>query len=172
VFGGWPLVADLNDDGSLETLWTSSSMIIVFVHREGRAYILWRTEPNDGATGYPAIGDTNGDGRLEIGLPGFQDGFRCLDAATGEILWTVPPQGGSASNCVAVDINGDGVEEFLYTNGCRLLAVAQRPGVEDAIVWQIDLPASVQNIAIADVDGDNQIEILAGSSDGILYCVR
>ena len=172
VFGGLPLVADLDGDGALETLSTSSSMILAFAHREGRAEILWRTEPNDGASGFPAIGDTDGDGHLEIGLPGFKDGFRCLDAATGKVLWTVPPQGSGASNCIAVDINGDGVEEFLYANGNRLMAVAWRPGVEDAIIWQTDLPAPIQNIAVADVDGDDEIEILAGGSDGILYCVE
>ncbi|MBC8228459.1 VCBS repeat-containing protein [bacterium] len=59
VIGGWPLVADLNGDGILETLWTSSSIILAFAHCKGRAELLWRTEPNDGATGLPAIGDTN-----------------------------------------------------------------------------------------------------------------
>ncbi|MBC8228458.1 VCBS repeat-containing protein [bacterium] len=108
---------------------------------------------------------------MEIGLPGFQDGFRCIDAATGEILWTVPSQGSGASNCVAVDINGDGMEEFIYANGSQLLAVAQRTGIKQAIVWQIDLPVSVQNIVVADVDGDGEAEILAGGSDGVLYCI-
>lgn len=172
VIGGHPLAADLNGDGTLETIWTSPSIILAFARREGRAELLWRTEPNDGATGLPAIGDTDGDGRLEIGLPGFQDGFRSLDAATGEVLWTVPSQGNGASNCIAVDINGDGMEEFLYANGSCLLAVAQRPGVEDAIVWQIDMPAPVQNIVAADVDGDGKAEILVGGSDGVLYCVE
>ena len=199
VIGGWPLVADLNGDGALETLWTSASIILAFATREGRADLLWRTEPNDGATGFPAIGDIDGDGRLEIGLPGFQDGFRCLDAATGEVRWTVPSQDSGASNCVAVDINGDGLEEFLYANGCHLLAVAQpslsrtgvylslsrvgvyphegqirerqRPNLEGTIVWELAMPAPVRNLAVADVDGDGKAEILAGGSDGVLYCV-
>ncbi len=113
-------------------------MLLVFAHREGRAELLWRTEPNDGASGLPAIGDADGDGQLEIGVPGCRDGFRCLDAATGKVLWSVPPQGVGASNCVAADINGDGLEEFLYANGSRLLAVAKRPGVSDAIIWQLE----------------------------------
>jgi len=171
VIGGCPLAADLNGDGVPETLWTSPSIILAFAHRDGHAFLLWRTEPDDGATGLPAIGDTNGNGQLEIGLPGFKDGFRCLDAATGEVLWMVPSQGSGASNCIAVDINGDGLEEFIYANGCHLLAVAQRSGLKNAIVWEIALPASVQNIVVADVDGDGKAEILAGGSDGVLYCV-
>ena len=172
VIGGCPLVADLNGDGILETLWTSPSIILAFAHCEGRAELLWRTEPNDGAKELPAIGDTDGDGRLGIGLPGFQDGFRCIDAATGKILWTIPSQDGGTTNCIAVDINGDGLEEFVYADGSRLLAVAQRSGSEQAIIWEINLPASVQNIVVADVDGDGDAEILAGGSDGVLYCIE
>lgn len=171
VIGGTPLVADLNGDGQPETLWTSPSIILAWTLRQGRAALLWRTEPNDGATGQPAWGDTDGDGRKEIGLPGCSDGFRCLDPATGRTLWTIPPQGQGASNCIAADLNGDGLEEFLYANGSRLLAVAQRPGADSPILWQIDLPALIPNVVVADVDGDGWGEILASGSDGILYGV-
>jgi hypothetical protein len=171
VIGGYPLVADLNGDGKPETLWTSQPIIIAFFHEGIKTDILWRTEPNDGATGLPALGDTDGDGQLEIGLPGFKDGFRCLDPATGQILWTVSPQGDGASNCVSADINGDGIEEFIYANGAKLLAVAKRDD-EVMIFWQIDLPASIQNIVIDDIDGDGNAEILAGGRDGVLYCIK
>lgn len=172
VIGGTPLVADLNGDGQPETLWTSTSILLAWTQREGRAALLWRTEPTDGATGQPALGDTDGDGRREIGLPGFSDGFRCLDPATGQRLWTVPPQGDGASNCVAADLDGDGIEEFLYANGSRLLAVARRPGADNPILWQIDLPATIRDVVVADLDGDGFAEILAGGSDGVLYGIR
>ncbi len=171
VIGGTPLVADLNDDGKLETLWTSSPIIIAFVHDGIATDILWRTEPNDGATGLPALGDTDGDGELEIGLPGFNDGFRCLDPATGKVLWAVPPHGQGASNCVSADINGDGIDEFIYTNGQKLLSVARRDG-EVKVFWQIELPACIQNIVVDDVDDDGNAEILAGGNDGVLYCIK
>lgn len=171
VFGGTPLAADLNSDDRLEALLVAPSMILAFTNQENDAEILWRTEADDGATGTPAIGDTDGDGRLEIGLPGFKDGFRCLDAATGKILWTVPSQDSGVSNCIAVDINGDGIEEFLYANVNRLIAVAQRDG-GDPIIWEMALPTQIQNIAVADVDNDGNVEILAGGNDGMLYCIK
>ncbi|MEK7399166.1 MAG: VCBS repeat-containing protein, partial [Candidatus Poribacteria bacterium] len=171
VIGGSPLVADFNNDGKPETLWASSPIIIAFFHDGIKTDILWRTEPNDGATGLPAFGDTDGDGRCEIGLPGFKDGFRCIDPATGQTLWNVPQQGDGSSNCVAVDINGDGIEEFVFANGSKLLAVAKRNSA-DPILWQIDLPSAIQNIVIDDIDGDDRAEILAGGRDGILYCIK
>jgi len=171
VIGGTPLVADLNGDGKPETLWTSSPIIIAFVHDGMKTDILWRTEPNDGAVGLPALGDADGNGKFEIGLPGFNDGFRCLDPETGQVLWAVPPHGQGASNCVSADINGDGIDEFIYANGSTLLAVAKRNG-EVKIFWQIELPASIQNIIIDDVDDDGNAEILVGGSDGVLYCIK
>jgi hypothetical protein len=171
VIGGTPSIADLNSDRKPETLWTSPSIIIAFAHQGIKTDILWRTEPNDGAVGLPALGDTDNDGRLEIGLPGFKDGFRCLDPATGQTLWNVPQQGEGASNCVAVDINGDGIEEFIYANGSKLLAVAKRQD-DNLILWQIDLPASIQNIVVDDIDNDGKAEILAGGRDGVLYCIE
>jgi outer membrane protein assembly factor BamB len=171
VIGGTPLIADFNADGKPETLWTSPSIIIAFTHQGIKTDILWRTEPNDGAVGLPALGDTDNDGLLEIGLPGFKDGFRCLDPATGQTLWNVPQQGEGASNCVAVDINGDGIEEFVYANGSKLLAVAKRQN-DNLILWQIDLPASIQNIVVDDIDNDGKAEILAGGRDGVLYCIE
>jgi hypothetical protein len=171
VIGGSPLVADFNNDGKPETLWASSPIIIAFFHDGIKTDILWRTEPNDGATGLPAFGDTDGDGRCEIGLPGFKDGFRCIDPATGQMLWNVPQQGDGSSNCVAVDINGDGIEEFVFANGSKLFAVAKRNNA-DPILWQIDLPSAIQNIVIDDIDGDGRAEILAGGRDGILYCIK
>lgn len=170
VIGGTPLIADLNGDGKPETLWASQSIIIAFVHQGIKTDILWRTEPNDGAVGLPALGDTDGDGHLEIGLPGFKDGFRCLDPKTGQMLWDVSSQGDGASNCVAVDINGDGIEEFVYANGSKILAVAKRQD-DNFILWQIDLPVFIQNIIVDDIDGDGNAEILAGGRDGMLYCI-
>jgi hypothetical protein len=170
VIGGSPLIADFNNDGKPETLWASSPIIIAFFHDGIKTDILWRTEPNDGASGLPAFGDTDGDGRCEIGLPGFKDGFRCIDPMTGQTLWNVPQQGEGSSNCVAVDINGDGIEEFVFANGAKLLAVAKRNSA-DPILWQIDLPSAIQNIVIDDIDGDGKAEILAGGRDGVLYCV-
>ncbi|MFB3106192.1 MAG: FG-GAP repeat domain-containing protein, partial [Pseudomonadales bacterium] len=168
VFSGQPLVADLDGDGQPETLWTSPSMIIAFAHRNGRAEILWRTEPNDGTNALPAIGDVDGDGHFEIGVPGCQDGFRCLDGATGTVQWTIPSRGDRTSNCVAVDIDSDGIEEFIYADGSKLLAT----GREGRIKWEFDLPVPIEYIVVADVDDDENAEILVSGSNGVVYCVE
>ena len=164
LIGGKILVADLDDDGVKETLVTHPGMLIVFKHHDQRNWIVWRTEPGDGITILPAIADTDGDGVFELGLPGCRDGFRCVDPKTGRVLWNMV--GSASSNCVACDIDSDGREEFLYADGELLRAV--RNG---KVVWEVNLPANITQLAIADVDGDGTSEILAGAEDGKMYCI-
>ena len=73
---------------------------------------------------------------------------------------------------MTADINGDGIEEFIYGNGTQLRAVAKRPDQESPIIWQIDLPSTVDHLVVADVDGDAVSEILVGAGDGKLYCIK
>ena len=167
VMSGTPMVVN-----SEITLLTHPSMILAFQNRSDQTSILWRTEPDDGVNGFPSIGDVDGDGQIEIGLPGCSDGFRCVDLRTGEIKWTVTNSGHQVSNCVTADINGDGIEEFIYGNGTQLRAVAKRPDQESPIIWQIDLPSTVDHLVVADVDGDAVSEILVGAGDGRLYCIK
>ncbi len=76
------------------------------------------------------------------------------------------------SNCVTTDINHDGIEEFIYGSGTQLKAVARRPDQDSLIVWQIDLPCIIDQVVVADVDGDAMAEILVGGRDGKLYCIK
>ena len=164
LIGGRLMIADLDGDGANESLVTHAEMVLAYKHGGGRCHVMWRTETGDGVTCLPALADTNGDGVLKLGLAGCRDGFRCVDPRTGKVLWTVA--GGASSNCVACDVDGDGLEEFLYADGKMLKAVGN-----GKIVWEISLPAGVTQLAVADVDGDSASEVLAGADDGKMYCI-
>jgi len=169
----YPLICDIDNDGQLETICCHRDMVLAFGHHTGRPSILWHTDRDDGAAGIPAVGDVNHDGMLELGLPGCRDGFRCLHATTGKVLWTVPrrSRGDSFSNCACADIDNDGRREFVYADGSVLLAVGAPKARADPILWQIDVGANVEVIAVADADGDGFCEILVACEDGNLYCI-
>ena len=165
LIGGRLMVADLDGDGARESLVTHAEMVLAYRHREGRCQMMWRTESGDGASCLPAMADTDGDGVLKLGLAGCRDGFRCVESKTGRVLWTIA--GGASSNCVACDIDGDGLEEFLYADGKLVKAVR-----DGRVTWEINLPTSVTQLAVADVYGDVASEVLAGADNGRLYCIN
>ncbi|MBS7615175.1 VCBS repeat-containing protein [Candidatus Bathyarchaeota archaeon] len=67
---------------------------------------------------------------------------------------------------MACDINGDGLEEFLFANAANVMAM--RNG---KVVWNISLPSVITQLALADADDDGFTEILAGAENGKLYCI-
>jgi outer membrane protein assembly factor BamB len=164
------LAADMNGDGVAEVLTATTSQLHLGKLGEGKLSTLWTAV---GGTTATALGDTDGDGRPELGVPGTEGGFLCLDVATGAALWSIPEAvaAARASNCVCGDVNGDGKEEFVFASGARLIAAARREGAASNILWQLDLPAIITEVVVADADGDGQAEILCGGINGVLYCV-
>lgn len=70
-----------------------------------------------------------------------------------------------------LDVDSDGLEEFLLPAGQELIAFNGRGG-KATEVWRLALPAPCREVVVADVDNDGLAEILAPCSDGYLYCVR
>jgi len=115
-----------------------------------------------------AFGDIDGDGRLELGMPHPQ-GFRCYDAATGELKWQLP-EPGTQTDVAAADIDDDGRDEFILGIGNRLVVLK---GEEDSgrVFWTLDLGSLATAPIVADIDGDGLAEILVGTADGHLNIV-
>ncbi len=172
VLPGWPayavpVVTDFDGDGEAEAFFPSQYtwglLDIDGAH-------IWNLEEGDLPSGLmPGIGDVDGDGKLEIGAP-FRDGFRCYDAATGELRWKIAVPGGPYAGILSADVDGDGSDEFLFAAGQRVVAVGASGG-SGRIVWEAEFPARVSEPSFADVDGDGLGEVLLTCADGNLYCL-
>jgi len=173
MWGAPCLAADLDGDGEPESLVAYRWCIVAFKPRPPcHLAAMWYTPAGDGANNpLPALADVNGDGKLELGVAGCNEGFRCMDAATGKALWSVPAKG-RASNTVGVDINDNGKEDFVFARGKRLMAVAQAEDGTGRIIWELEMPVKISQIAVADWDGDGKAEIIASGVDGKLYGIR
>jgi outer membrane protein assembly factor BamB len=171
-FGKWlaysePTVADLNGDRQLDVYLNSRSGArggYAAVQANGKP--LWAEFHNndEGSDGLGPVGDFDGDGKLEIGVPVVNGTLLCLNAEDGSHKWRIKTP--VTGDVVAADVNGDSIMELLFAGrDGKIHAVSGKDGHE---VWTLD--ASGQPI-VADVDGDGLVEVLAVGGDGIMRII-
>lgn len=168
--GGWlgygvPIIGPFLEDGKTGVMWTQGGYRRGMMTLQGDR--LWTFDYMDGYGGMPAIGDFNGDGKLE-GISNQKGKTTCYDMATGAIRWTSGDFIGTDGVCC--DINGDGRDEAIFGSGNNLLALNEIDGKPN-LVWSLPLKANLGPAAIADVDEDGKAEIVVMTRDGMLNVI-
>jgi hypothetical protein len=129
---------------------------------------------------HPAIGDFDGDGRIEIissadrtKQGGSNFVCRCYDAITGHREWELPLDVlGSSRSAMSADIDRDGGEEAIFTRGNTLYAVGTTDdGRSGKLRWKLAFPTTLGPPTVADANGDGRAQILVVCADGYVYCV-
>ncbi len=175
-------VGDLDGDGRQELICISYNAKVYIYNYLGQ---LMRSFDVHGATwGNVLIGDLDKDGRYEIvtplgsNIPGWSDGVSVWDD-TGKLIFTKDNILGSYSASIG-DINRDGYPEICFsslhyntTSGFEVVTVVDHKG-NDLPGWPRRVPGNVgsrSNIIIANVEGDDFPEIIAGYDNGdvIIY---
>jgi len=152
-------IDDINGDGSAELVVTTEGQPQVYLlDAEGRRLAEYRTPGTSGAFDYV---DLNSDGWGEV-VVGTQDGvqvFAASDQVVRRELWQSPRLGFMAALLVT-DLEGDGQGEVLSgsTEG-RVYILAD----EGRLLGEVDLEEPVWALGAGDVDGDAQLEIVAGT---------
>jgi outer membrane protein assembly factor BamB len=160
------MVADFNKDGIKELLWCGAYHFGL-TRLDGT--VLWYKL---GGAGMAGLGDIDGDGNLELGFAGWENGrgLCCFDAASGQEKWQWPIEGNPRAQVFSADINGDGRDEFIFAVGSTLYAV-NGTGILPNLAWKVSLPAAPGELSFADVDGDGKTEIIFIGDDSTLYCL-
>ena len=167
--------ADFNGDGlpDAAVLNTGSSSVTVFIADPVLGFkpgVTYDTGNGTGANGDLdiAVGDVNGDGKLDIVTVGFGgvhiltgngDGtFNAVSSASGSV---------SGQNIVVADLDGDGNADIAYTlkygsnNG---IAIQYGDGKGGFSVPSTFPPTGIStSIAVADVNGDGKLDLVAGN---------
>src|SRR6218665_909460 len=150
VVAGDGKVSLLDDDCSL--LWTRE--VYVTGHEQSAA----------GHGGPPNIADFDGDGQLEIGLPG--DWNYTVYGSDGGVKWSQSTQDYSSGRTASTtfDFEDDGHLEVVYADEVHLRIY---DGATGAVRWQVRNSSGTTHEypLVVDVDGDDAAEIIVVSNN-------
>ncbi len=173
-----PLIYDVNNDGKPEVIVASSCTPRTYCLSGIDGSIKWEASTR-GSDSPPVIGDINGDGNLEILHGQFLGYVICIDAKTGNVNWEILVQENTwiQTAPTLVDIDGDGVLDFLVATWClnkndtnRLYAYR---GYDRKIIWTYDLKGVVYHgTTVVDLDRDDELEVVIGDYSGTIYCLN
>jgi hypothetical protein len=129
--------------------------------------VWWRVDVgSDQVYRHGAIGDFDGDGRIEILVSHLDGSARCYAGATGALRWTLP-LGTRLADLAVCDIDGDGRAEAIGGGlDGRLYAIG-----DAAVDWALDLGCALGGVVIGDALGDGSPALLVAGGDGFLRCL-
>ena len=168
---GYPAIADLDGDSAPEIVVVSSGSVRV---QDAATGVVLASLPFPagitGAGGPPTIADFNGDGIPDFATAGGNGYmvFQYVPGAPGSInvLWTSTTKDTSSNRTGSsvFDFEGDGSAEVVYGDECYFRIYSGKDGTV-----LFETPSTSGTIheypVIADVDGDNNTEIVVVSND-------
>ncbi|MGA1873113.1 MAG: FG-GAP-like repeat-containing protein [Thermoplasmatota archaeon] len=163
-----PTIADLDDDGEPEVI--SCDMDTVYVY-SGTGGLKWSTPAGWYVASSPGIGDVNEDGILDILVGAYTGGLYAISGNSG-LLWKAETTEGVCDSSPAVyDLDGDGhLEAFVETEGgdASIYGISHLGEIE----WVNELGNGYSSPAIADVNNDGIVELVAGDWWGGAFCLN
>ncbi|TXT64884.1 MAG: putative Dolichyl-phosphate beta-D-mannosyltransferase [Promethearchaeota archaeon] len=119
----------------------------------------------------PALGDVDGDGKLEIILGSSDNTVYSLNGEDGSVNWTYSTDGPIISSPALGDVDGDGKLEVVI--GCNDKKIYVLNGEDGSVNWTYSTGGPIlSSPALGDVDGDGKLEIILGSSDNTVYSLN
>ena len=164
-----PVLHDIDENGKLEAIFGCDDYYL-YCYYGYNGTLKWRYNYGNRIWADPVLGDVDGDGKIEIVSGGLSGNVFCL-YRNGSLKWTQANHYSKVSPVLG-DIDGDGKVEVcfgIYNPSGRVDCLYAANGTQK---WSRALGGGAPvDLALADVDGIFQPEILTLASDGKLYCL-
>ena len=187
---GTPALADVNGDGYLEVIVAGFDEELYVLDRFGNHLPGWPKHLRNGTWASPAVADLDRDGDLEVVVGAYYHESPCPDNGCGK-LFVFRPDGSDLpgwpkfldfhidSSPAVGDIDLDGELEIVVgtgqVNDPRQLNRARKVYAFEAngqavAGWPRTTAGYVfSSPSLADIDGDGNLEVFVGDSEGYLY---
>jgi len=173
-------LGDANGDGHDEVLAAAGDYDDRILCLEGDSELpggnlLWQYQPFTSVYSCGVLSDVTGDGvneALAVLWTGDGSAVRCLDGATGSLLWSSTDV---ASFGMAVDelgdVTGDGKNEVIVCSWEDAVTVLD--GSDGSLVWKTPVGGDVWTAcAVDDLNNDGRQDVVAGSFDTHVYALN
>lgn len=168
---GLPIgIADLNGDGILDVVFEGevqgSGTAMVYLGNGDGTFILKSRQDMPGTGSTAAIGDFNGDGKLDLAIPDYDQVDILLGNGDGTFQAMVPyscyPCGGSVATA---DLNGDGKLDLVMGN--LTVFLGNGDGTFASGIGYAPNGAGV--VALGDFNGDGKLDVVTAGSTVWVY---
>ncbi len=154
---GFPATIDLELDGQPEIVVVYNSKVRTQRHTDGS--VVWDMAIPGGRGGPPTVADFDGDGLPEIGVAAGSK-YTVFDT-DGATLWTAVTQDASSAitGSSVYDFEGDGIADVVYADEINLYVYSGNDGTVKLKFTPHNSGTRLEMPVIADLDGDDQVEI-------------
>ena len=174
-----PAIADIDGDGMLEVVFSTSGMFIVALNAEdGTPWWTSASMGQNAQNNLAVISDINADGYPDVVVGSRDKKLYVFSGLNGSLLWNYAVVGRCFSAAVA-DFNGDGYDDVATTatGGYPSKSYAYLLDVKNkTLLWQHDIVgksgySTERSPSIADVNGDGTPDVLVAGLSQNLYAL-
>ena len=169
-----PTIADVNNDGKLDFIvgtWNARnrSQNTLRAYTASTQELIWSYPLNDVMYHGTAVGDLDGDGKLELVFGNYNDTLYCLNAVDGTLKWnySAGPYFYAGSPAIIADVNNDGHCDVIFSTWYKMIVL----NGDGTLLWEYDIPnygQSFRGPAIADINNDQYPDVIFGTDNGLV----